>query len=54
MCSKPLFYSLFNYDCVVMHNSNTIIKCADDTIVICLITDNDETAYRSDNNYFMQ
>ena len=28
------------------HNSNTIIKLADDTVVVGLITDNDETAYR--------
>ena len=28
------------------HDSNTIIKFADDTTVVGLITDNDETAYR--------
>jgi hypothetical protein len=28
------------------HNSNTIIKFADDTTVVGRITDNDETAYR--------
>ena len=33
-------------DCMARHNSNTIIKFADDTIVVGLITDNDETAYR--------
>ena len=30
------------------HNSNTIIKFADDTTVVGLITDNDETAYREE------
>ena len=40
-------YSLFTHDCVAKHDSNTIIKFADDTTVIGLITDNDETAYRT-------
>ncbi|CDQ88688.1 unnamed protein product [Oncorhynchus mykiss] len=31
-----------------MHNSNTIIKFADDSTVVGLITDNDETAYREE------
>jgi hypothetical protein len=31
---------------VARHDSNTIIKFADDTTVVGLITDNDETAYR--------
>ena len=30
------------------HNSNTIIKFADDTTVAGLINDNDETAYREE------
>jgi hypothetical protein len=46
---SPLLYSLFNHDCMVRHDSNTIIKFADDTTVITnLITDNDETAYREE------
>ena len=44
---SPLLYSLFTHDCVVKHDSNTIIKFADDTTV-GLITDNDETAYREE------
>jgi hypothetical protein len=43
---SPLPYSLFTNDCEAKHNSNTIIKFADDTTVVGLITDNDETAYR--------
>jgi hypothetical protein len=31
---------------VAKHDSNTIITFADDTIVLGLITDSDETAYR--------
>ena len=30
------------------HNSNTIIKFTDNTTVVGLITDNDETAYREE------
>ncbi|KAI3355795.1 hypothetical protein L3Q82_004356 [Scortum barcoo] len=35
-------------DCVATHSSNTIIKFADDTTVIGLITGDDETAYREE------
>ena len=43
---SPLLFSLFTHDCTVMQDSNTIIKFVDDTTVVGLITDNDETAYR--------
>ena len=43
---SPLLYSLFTHDCTARHDCNTIIKFADDTTVVGLITDNDETAYR--------
>jgi hypothetical protein len=43
---SPLLYSLFTHECTARHNSNTIIQFADDTTVVGLITDNDETAYR--------
>ena len=45
---SPLLYSLFTHDCTVKHDSNTIIKFADDTTVVGLITDNDETALWED------
>ena len=38
---SPLLFSLFTQDCVAAHDSNTIIKFANDTAVI---TDDDETA----------
>jgi hypothetical protein len=44
----PLLYSLFPHDCVAKHDSNTIFKFADDTTVVGLITDIDETAYREE------
>ncbi|KAI2652501.1 hypothetical protein H4Q32_005735 [Labeo rohita] len=42
---SPLLYSLYTYDCVATTNSTTIIKFADDTVVVGLVSDNDETAY---------
>ncbi|XP_051517576.1 uncharacterized protein LOC127419842 [Myxocyprinus asiaticus] len=39
---------LYSHDCVATHCSNAIIKFADDTTVVGLITDNDETAYREE------
>ena len=45
---SPLLYSLFTLVCMARHNSNTIIKFADDTTVVGLITDNNETAYREE------
>ena len=45
---SPFLYSQFTHDCVTKHDSNTIIKSADNTTVVGLITDNDETAYRQE------
>ena len=45
---SPLLYSLFTHDCTARHDSNTIIKFADDTKVVGLITDNGETANREE------
>jgi hypothetical protein len=45
---SPIFYSLFLHDCVATHNSNTIIKFADDTMVVGRITVDDESAYREE------
>ncbi|KAK3529768.1 hypothetical protein QTP86_003033 [Hemibagrus guttatus] len=48
-CVLSLFlYSLFTHDCRPVYGSNCIIKFADDTTVIGLISDNDETAYSSE------
>jgi hypothetical protein len=43
---SPFLYSLFTHYSVAAHDSNTIIKFADDTTVVGLVTDDDETAYR--------
>jgi hypothetical protein len=45
---SPLLYSLFTHDCVAMHASNSIIKFADNTTVVGLITNNNKTAYREE------
>ena len=45
---SPLLYSLFTHDRMARHDSNTIIKFANDTTVVGLITNNDETACREE------
>ena len=50
---SPLLYSLFSHDCVATHSSNTIVKFADDTTAIGLITDGDETLYREEVRPFI-
>ena len=45
---SPLLYTLITHDCVATHDSNTIIKFADDTTVVGLITNNDETAFKEE------
>ncbi|KAK1799326.1 hypothetical protein P4O66_007575, partial [Electrophorus voltai] len=42
---SPLLYSLYTYDCVATSSSTIIVKFADDTAVMGLISDNDERAY---------
>ncbi len=42
---SPLLYSLYTHDCVCSHSSNSIVKLADDTVVLGLISNNDETTY---------
>ena len=43
-----LLDSLFTHDCMAIHASNSIIKFEEDTTVVGLITNNDETAYREE------
>ena len=45
---SPLLYSMFIQDCVAMHASISIMKFADDTTVVGLITNNDEISYREE------
>ncbi len=41
-------HSLYTHGCKATHSSNVMVKFADNTMVIGLITDNDETSYREE------
>ncbi|KAK7921775.1 hypothetical protein WMY93_008677 [Mugilogobius chulae] len=43
---SPLLYTLYTHDCLASSASNLIVKFADDTTVLGLITNNDEANYR--------
>ena len=45
-----MLYSLFTYDCVYCHESTQILKYPDDTTVLGLVTNSDESMYRDQVN----
>ncbi|KAI5629425.1 gastrula zinc finger protein XlCGF28.1-like, partial [Silurus asotus] len=45
---SPLLFTLLTHDCAPTHSSNHIIRFADDTTVVGLISRNDESAYREE------
>lgn len=45
---SPLLYSLYTHDCTSIHSTNTIIKYADDTMVVGVISGVDESSYREE------
>ncbi len=45
---SPLLFTLLTHDCTPSHNSNLFIKFADNTTVVGLISNRDETNYRSE------
>ncbi len=45
---RPLLFTLLTHDCTAKFRSNHIIKFADDTTVVGLISNNDETHYREE------
>ncbi|KAL0202435.1 hypothetical protein M9458_000453, partial [Cirrhinus mrigala] len=45
---SPLLFTLLTHDCTAKFSSNHIIKFADDTTVVGLISNNDETHYREE------
>ena len=47
---SPMFYSLYTHDCLSCHVRTKILKFADDTTVIGLITNSDESEYRDQVN----
>ena len=47
---SPLLFSLYTHDCVAMHSSNIILKYADDTTVMGMLVDDDDTAHREETS----
>uniref|UniRef100_A0A9J8AUK8 Reverse transcriptase domain-containing protein n=2 Tax=Cyprinus carpio TaxID=7962 RepID=A0A9J8AUK8_CYPCA len=45
---SPLLFTLLTHDCIPSHNSNLSINFANDTTVVGLISNRDETYYRSE------
>lgn len=45
---SPLLYSLYTHDCSATHPENIIVKFADDTTVVGMITGGNEEAYRDE------
>ena len=45
---SPVLFCLYTHDCRPIHNHNRIIKYADDTAVVGLISRGDEAAYREE------
>lgn len=44
----PLLYAIFSHNCSPIHPTNTIVKFADDTTRVGLISNNYKTANRED------
>ncbi|KAI4873728.1 hypothetical protein NFI96_008038 [Prochilodus magdalenae] len=51
LSTSPLLYSLYTHDCTARHSSNVIIKFADDTTIVGLISNNNEEAYREEVSF---
>ncbi|KAI3354636.1 hypothetical protein L3Q82_019140 [Scortum barcoo] len=51
---SPALLTLFTSDCSAIHSTNTIVKFADDTTIVGLISDNDETHYREEIQHLTQ
>ena len=45
---SPALFTIYTTDCVSSNSSCRLVKYADDTVLIGLISDNDELAYRSE------
>lgn len=45
---SPLLFSLLTHDCTARSSTNHIVKFTDDTTVVGLMTDNDESPYRKE------
>merc|ERR1712082_280173 len=45
---SPLLFTLLTHDCTPKHSTNVFVKFADDTTVVGLIHNNDESSYRDE------
>lgn len=45
---NPLLYTLYTHDCTPAHLSDTIVKFADGTTVVGLISNGDESTYKDE------
>lgn len=45
---SPFLFTLYTHDCTPKYDSNVIVKFADDTTLVGLISNGDETAYREE------
>ncbi len=45
---SPALFTLFTHDCTPIYSSNSMVKFADDTTVVGLISGNDETHYNKE------
>lgn len=51
---SPALFTLFTHDCTPIHSSNTIVKFADDTTIVGLISGNDEKHYREEVQHLVE
>ncbi|KAI3375899.1 hypothetical protein L3Q82_004163 [Scortum barcoo] len=51
---SPALFTLFTSDCSAINSTDTIVKFTDDTTVVGLISDNDETHYREEIQHLTQ
>ena len=50
---SPLLNTQYTHDCSPTHHSNTVVKSADDTTVVGLISGGDESAYQAQVEHLM-
>lgn len=51
---SPLLFTMMTHDCCARYSTNHIIKYADDTTVVGLISDNNELAYREEVKHLVR
>ena len=51
---SPALFTLFTHDCTAIHPTNSVVKFADDTTVVGLISDDNETHYREETQHLTQ